>query len=192
MHMNLLDIRTLASGTSRQKEAFQALTDTQVFEHLKEYSPVLAGTIPLDVDIPESDLDVICSSDNLEKFAMEVEKHFGNEEAFSVHHTVKRDQPTVIARFKAKGFQFEIFAQTASVFTQPAVVHMLIEARLLSFAPPEAKAKIRQLKHSGLKTEPAFAETFALEGDPYEELLRIARLPDHEILMIAHNYRWMH
>ncbi len=189
--MKLLDIETMAKGNERQRAAYEALKSIQLFEKLKESTPVLAGTIPIDVDIPSSDLDIICSTRNLETFAMELKDKFGDLEGFDLHHKLFRGQPAVVARFRAQGFPIEIFAQGPSVFTQPAVVHMLIEARLLTFAPKEAKEKIRLLKQTGMKTEPAFAETFDIKGDPYEELLKIALMPDHEILMIAHRFRFM-
>jgi hypothetical protein len=190
MHMKLLNIEHLSRGTERQKQAYSALQSLRIFELLREYNPVLAGTVPLDIDTPESDLDIICSAANLETFADFVRSQFGTRDGFELRHKMMRNQPTVIARFRAHGFPIEFFAQTSSVFTQPAVLHMLIEARLLTFAPKEAKEKIRALKEGGVSTEAAFAECFEIEGDPYEELLKIARLPDHEILKITHRFRF--
>ena len=189
--MKFLDLETLNRGNERQQKAYAALQSLKLMEKLRDYTPVLAGTIPIDVDIESSDLDVICSAENLEAFAAKVEAEYGREEGYEIQHKVFRNQPTVLVRFRAHGFPVELFAQAASVFTQPAVVHMLIEARLLAFAPAEARQKIRLLKQAGLKTEPAFAEAFDIKGDPYEELLKIANKPDHEILMIAHRFLFM-
>lgn len=189
--MKLLDLETMSRGNDRQKKAYAALRKIELFEKLKAYSPVLAGTVPIDVDIPSSDLDVICSVPNLEAFAHELKDLYGTYDGFDLHHKLFRSQPTVVARFNAEGEKIEIFAQPASVFTQPAVLHMLIEARLLAFAPPEAREKIRQFKLTGMKTEPAFAEVFDIKGNAFEELLKIANMPDHEILMIAHRFIFM-
>lgn len=188
--MKLLDPKTLAGGTDRQKAAFAAIESLKLFDLLAEHSPVLTGTFPLDLDIPSSDIDVICSSANLESFAQLLVRELGHLKSFSVEHQMVRNSPTVLARFTHGGFSFEIFTQSSSVFTQPAVIHLLVEARLLMFAPKEAKEKIRSFKLQGLKTEPAFAACFELEGDPYEELLKIAKLPDHEILNITHRFRF--
>jgi hypothetical protein len=43
-----------------------------LFDILLAYDPVLAGTIPLDVDVPGSDLDIICCCADTDVFAAEV------------------------------------------------------------------------------------------------------------------------
>lgn len=186
MHMDLLDLKTLSRGTERQKQAFQALQRLGIFELLKEHSPVIAGAVPIDIDLPESPLEVICSTDNLETFSEDINQHFRDCENFELRHTVVRNQPTVIASFTSYDFRVEIFAQGQSVFNQPTVILTLLEARLLAFAPKEAKDKIRALKKKGLSTEKAFAQTFKVEGDAEEELLKIAKLTDRDILNVAH------
>jgi hypothetical protein len=188
--MELLDLKNLSRGTERQKLAFQALQRLGIFELLKEHCPVVAGAIPIDIDLPESPLEIICSTDNLETFSEDVNQHFRDCEKFELHHTVFRNQPTVTAKFTAYGFQVELFAQGQSVFTQPTVLYTLLEARILTFAPKEAKDKIRELKKQGLTTEQAFAQCFEITGDANEELLKLAKLPDKEILIIAHRMRF--
>lgn len=187
--MKLLDPQFLAKGTKRQLAAFHALETLDIFSVLKDFSPVVAGSVPLDVDLPGSDLDIICFSENLEAFADTVTRRFGGFENFDLKHTVKYGLPTVIARFSGPNdFPIEIFAQGQSVFRQAAVIHLLVEARLLAFAAQGARERIRQLKGAGRSTEEAFADCFALPGEPYEELLKIAALSDREILHIAHRF----
>ena len=188
--MKLLDPASLSRGGARQKQAYEVIQRVRVFELLKDHSPVIAGALPLDIDTPESDIDVVCSASNLETFANEVRSLFGKYEGFELHHKLKKSVPSVVARFREGSFTLEIFAQTESVFRQHAVVHMLVEARLLAFAPAEAKDFIRRRKQEGVKTEPAFAECFDISGDPYEELLKIAQMTDHEILGITHRFRF--
>lgn len=188
MHMKLLDPKSLARGTQRQQSAYQTLEALGIFTDLAGYSPVVAGTIPLDIDVPGSDLDVICSTENLEEFANKISQLYGSHPDFELEHTVVEKLPTVLARFRSGDFPIEIFAQNRSVFQQPAVLHMLVEARLLAFAAQGARERIRALKETGIKTEPAFADVFGLQGDPYQELLKIAALPDREILHIAHRF----
>ena len=189
--MKLLNFETMARGTDRQKKAYETLSHLQLFEKMKAYSPVLAGAVPLDIDTPASILHIICSASNLETFAKELENEFGHCDSFDLHHKLVRSQPGVVARFFSEGFVIEVCAQSASVFTQLPVIHMLIEARLLAFAPKEAREKIRALKATGVKTEDAFAATFDIQGVASDELAKIAMMADHEILMIAHRFRFM-
>jgi hypothetical protein len=184
--MDLLDLKNLSRGTERQKAAFQALQRIGIFELLKEHSPVVAGAITLDVDLTQSPVEIICSTDNLEILSEDINEHFRDCDNFELKHTVVRNQPTVIANFSSYNFNFEIFAQGQSVFTQPKVVLTLLEARLLTFAPKEAREKIRELKKKGLSTEEAFAKCFEITGDPEEELLKIAKSTDRDILNVAH------
>ncbi|MFQ5796001.1 MAG: DUF4269 domain-containing protein, partial [Candidatus Bipolaricaulia bacterium] len=64
---------------------------------------------------------------------------------------------------------------------QNAYRHMAVEARLLAIGGEQARQEIRRLKRTGLKTEPAFACYFNLEGDPYQVLLQLATLSDDEL-----------
>lgn len=187
--MKLLDIANLARGTERQKQAHATLTTLRLFDVLKGYSPVLAGAIPLNVETAESAVEVICSTDNLETFADEVRNLFGSHEGFTLRHEIARQRPAVTASFQALGFHFLILGQEASVFTQPGVILLLTEARLLTFAPQEIRDRIRTLKRAGHTTEAAFAICLELMGDPTEELLKISRLPDHEMLLVTHRFR---
>jgi hypothetical protein len=190
MHMNLLDIQTLSKGTERQKQAFQVLQRLGVAELLKDHSPVIVGAIAIDVDTDETTLELVCSAENLETFSEDVNEYFRECENFELHHTVVRKQPTVTAKFTAYDFTIEVFAQGASVFTQPEVVLTLLGARLLAFAPKEAREKIRELMKRGQTYEQALAACFELTGDPLEELLKLAKMPDREILNIAHRLRF--
>ncbi|MEM8641328.1 MAG: DUF4269 domain-containing protein [Cyanobacteria bacterium P01_G01_bin.54] len=173
MRRNWRDISYLAQGTVRQRAAYQALQATQVLEKLAAFDPVLAGTIPLDVDIAGSDLDIICEATDLEAFAESLTHHFGDYPGFSCQQTVVK-LPTVIARFTAAGFEFEIFGQACPVEQQNGVRHLEVEARLLELGGEAVRRRVRQLKQAGLKTEPAFAAVFVLVGDPYEVLLGLA------------------
>ncbi|NEO86723.1 MAG: DUF4269 domain-containing protein [Spirulina sp. SIO3F2] len=172
MNRNWRDINYLAQGTLRQRAAYQALQSTQVLAKLAAFDPVLAGTIPLNIDIAGSDLDIICYAPDLEQFARVIRLHFSDYPDFACQKTVLQ-LPTVVARFIATDFEFEIFGQPCPVEQQNAVRHLEIEARLLDIGGEGVRQKIRQLKQAGLKTEPAFAALFVLTGDPYETLLAL-------------------
>lgn len=57
--INFLDISYLKTGTERQRKAYQVLTERAILENLAQYNPILTGTIPINIDIENSDLDII-------------------------------------------------------------------------------------------------------------------------------------
>ena len=179
------DLRYLAAGTPRQQAAYRALCDLAVVDRLRQYGPVLVGTIPLHIDIPTSDLDIICEMHDPDQFAAYVEAAFGSQSGFRLKHTITNDLPTVTANFDyptadvPPGFPIEIFGQPRPVTAQHAYRHMVVEARLLRLGGEQARTAIRDLKlQHGLKTEPAFARYFGLAGDPFVTLLALADLDD--------------
>lgn len=58
--------------------------------------------------------------------------------------------------------------------------HFYIERRLLTLEP-RLRAIVTDLKRTGVKTEPAFAQVLALKGDPYEALLPLELISDLEL-----------
>ena len=60
MKNNWHDIAYLQSGNERQNNAYSALNKLKILKILREYNPTLVGTIPIEIDISESDLDIIC------------------------------------------------------------------------------------------------------------------------------------
>lgn len=50
----------LAVGSDRQRAIYQMLGQLQIMQDLSDYHPILCGTIPLQIDLPDSDLDIIC------------------------------------------------------------------------------------------------------------------------------------
>jgi hypothetical protein len=163
----------LQQGTPRQRAAYHILNRLAIFDILRDFSPILAGTIPLDIDLPESDLDIICETYDPDVFATAVTQAFGAHADFQMRHMLIDELPSVVANFHTGEFAIEIFGQPRPLKQQNAYRHMVIESRLLEIGGDEAKGLIRQLKESGLKTEPAFAQFFQLQGDPYKILLTL-------------------
>lgn len=179
---NWHDLSYLAIGTQRQKAAWEAIQQTRIMQVLAAYHPVLAGTIPLDIDVTGSDLDIICESNDHQRFEQDVRASFGSLTNFEVTHLEVKRIPTCVISFFAADFWFELFAQPVAVEKQNAYRHMDIEARLLEIGGKDAYRQIRTLKQSGIKTEPAFARYFhILGGDPYEALLHLESLTDQEL-----------
>lgn len=165
----------LQTGTPRQQAAYQAITGSGVMSLLAAFTPVLAGTIPLDIDIETSDLDIICEVRDAQHFVTTLTAGLSSHVGFTLHGEIVKGLPAVICRFSYMGFPFEIFGQPVPVLEQNAYLHMVAEYRLLQMAGPEAKEAIRSLKRQGLKTEPAFASYFGIPGDPYEVLLKLGK-----------------
>ncbi len=143
-----------------------------------EYTPVLAGTIPLGVDTYESDLDILCFARDLPGFTSRMRALYGGKTGFLVKTKEIRGCPAVITRFEHAGFPIEIFAQAVTVDQQYGYRHMLVERRLLGLGGEEMVEAIRKLRLSGLKTEPAFAQYLRLKGDPYEALIGLQAQDD--------------
>ncbi len=181
---------SLGQGTARQQEAYRVLQNLDIFRVLDPYTPVLAGTIPLDIDVPGSDLDIICEAYDLSVFQRVVTNAFGDAEAFTVEQKQIGDLPSVIANFYCGYFPVEIFGQARPVTRQNAYRHMTVESRLLEIGGEAARQAIRELKQSGMKTEPAFARYFKLKGDPYQVLLELSLLNPFELRAVIARRRY--
>jgi hypothetical protein len=178
------DLTYLLHGTATQRAAYHTLEALQVFALLSAFDPMLAGTIPLDIDIPGSDLDIVCYATDVDAFAQHLHDAFVHCDTFVLQHTVVDGLPTVIGQCTSRGFPIEIFGQPRPVTEQHAVRHMVVEECLLRHGGPEVRRQIRHLKGQGLKTEPAFAVVFGLPGDPYQTLLQLAELGEDELMAV--------
>ena len=174
MPIDFSNLAYLKSGTPRQQLAYWELTDLGIMEALVEYHPLLAGTIPLGIDLPESDLDVICECYDHPRFAESLQEAFGSYPDFEWYTCTIRSRTNTIARFQGQHFQIELFGQGTPSHQQYAYQHMLVEYRILAQQGPEFAQQVIALKATGMKTEPAFAQLLGLEGDPYEALLHYA------------------
>lgn len=171
----------LLHGSEIQRAAYFALVNAGIFKQLSAFSPVLAGTIPLGISIPGSDLDVLCCAPELDRFDTVLCYSFGQLTDFASYRYFIRDIPTIIAHFHLYGFPFEIFAQSVPVERQYGFRHLLVEARLLEIGKEELKKRVLELKLAGSKTEPAFAQILGLAGDPYDKLWELSWLSDRDL-----------
>ncbi|WP_160138465.1 DUF4269 domain-containing protein [Chryseobacterium sp. c4a] len=163
----------LKNGNERQRRAYEVLSKHHIFEKLKEYSPILAGTIPIGIDIEGSDLDLIFEVD------LRFEEDFLDDLMFSrfIPHDVDVKYPMVngekciTLNFMLEEFPIEIFGQNRPTTQQNAYLHMVAEHKILQEKGEEFKQEIIELKKQGIKTEPAFGILLGLEN-PYEDLLK--------------------
>lgn len=170
--MDFTDIAYLQQGNTRQRETYAVLKDNQVMERLQLFSPVLAGTIPIGVDITGSDLDILCCFTDPVHFAEVVKTGFKQETGFKIRTQSMPGGLAVIAGFFCDAFEIEVFGQRLPVQQQYGYRHMLVEYALLQRFGASLRQEVIELKKRGYKTEPAFARALGLEGDPYEALLQ--------------------
>lgn len=169
--MDFESIDYLKSGTPLQKEAYEALSENNVMEKLGKFQPLLVGTIPINIAIKDSDLDIVCTFEKKEIFIKEIQQHFSAYLQFSIIEKIFSGEPTVIVRFKLVDFLVEIFAQNKPSNQQLAYQHMMVEHQILLDYGEEFRKEIIRLKELGIKTEPAFAQLLNLKGDSYQALL---------------------
>ncbi|QXP54257.1 DUF4269 domain-containing protein [Cellulophaga sp. HaHa_2_1] len=175
MCVNFRTIDYLKSGNERQKLAFSEIKKHKVLEKLKKYHPILTGTIPIEIDVPESDLDIICECQNHSEFKAYLLDQFSQKKDFKLYSIEQNGIESTIAEFKTDNFLFEIFGQNIPTERQDAYRHMIIERNILEEKGFEFKQKVKDLKSSGIKTEPAFAKLLGLKGNPYAELLKLEK-----------------
>jgi hypothetical protein len=172
--MHLLDtIDYLQYGTPRQREAYMALTENGIIEKLVGFTPILAGTIPLNIDIETSDLDILCCFQDEDAFYNRVCTVFEHHNNFTVSKTIIEGKHTVLANFLCDGFEIEIFGQNVLVKLQWGYLHMMAEYAILQREGEEFRKEVIELKSAGYKTEPAFAKLLGLKGDPYKAILDV-------------------
>jgi len=174
--MDWHNIEYLLSGNKIQKKAYNILKEIGAFSILGNYEPVLVGTIPINIDISGSDLDIICNARDLKDFRKIVTENFSLYKHFSEYF--KED--AYISSFIYSDTEIEIYAKNEPSILQNGYRHMLIEYRILNIAGDKFRQHIVQLKEQGYKTEPAFGKTLSLE-EPYTELLELEKLSDTEL-----------
>ncbi len=174
-----LDPAYLRRGNNRQRAAHGVLAELRMFDTLVAYRAMLAGTIPLAIDVKDSDLDVICEVHDFDGFAETLRTAYGREPEFKLSNFKDgRDGPYRTASFSHGGFVIEVFGQALAVTRQGAYRHMAIQARLLDLGGDRLRKQIVALRRDGLKTEPAFARRLGLAGDPYVGLLALEEMDD--------------
>ena len=173
MILDFKNIEYLKFGNVKQRDAYTELKRLKIFENLKNYHPILAGSIPIEIDLPESDLDIICECNNHQDFSEVLTKLFENKKGFGINFKIFNGKKATIAKFESNGFAIEIFGQNIPTDQQNAYRHMLAEYKILNNKGLEFKNEIKELKAKGIKTEPAFAKLLGLKGDPYLELLKV-------------------
>ena len=61
-------IEYLRTGNEKQRQTFEILNQNKILLNLAEFEPIIVGTIPINIDIENSDLDIICYWKNKVEF----------------------------------------------------------------------------------------------------------------------------
>lgn len=180
--MNFDNIEYLQRGNNRQRQAYSTLTNNQILSKLKRFDPILVGTIPINIDIENSDLDIICCFADKQDFIETITDNFRNEKNFTIREQQSIDTSAIVANFVVDNFEIEIFGQRIPTKQQFAYRHLIVEHNLLNKYDDKFRQQIIELKRQGHKTEPAFGLALGLTGDPYTELLKFEatdKSPNH-------------
>ncbi|MBC7915649.1 MAG: DUF4269 domain-containing protein [Pyrinomonadaceae bacterium] len=172
MNMNFESIEYLQRGNSRQQHAYSSLTNNRILSKLKRFDPILVGTIPINIDIENSDLDIICCFADKQEFQESITDSFKSESGFKIREQQSLNSLAIIANFFVDDFEIEIFGQNIPAKQQGADRHLIIEYDVLNKHGEKFRQQIIELKRRGYKTEPAFGLALGLTGDPYTELLK--------------------
>jgi len=164
-------IEYLRTGNEKQRQTFEILNQNKILLNLAEFEPIIVGTIPINIDIENSDLDIICYWKNKVEFIEKLKSAFRNETEFAIRETVIGNEETVITNFKIDNFEIEIFGQNIPTKNQNGYKHMIIEHKILQSKGENFRLEIIKLKQKGYKTEPAFGLLLGLKGNSYQELL---------------------
>lgn len=175
------DISYLKKGSAIQVNAYNCLINLGILDSLAEYNPVLTGTIPINISVKGSDLDIACRFFDADRFERVVENLYGKQTDFIIEQKEKAGYWVVIAKFKFEGFDIEIYGSAYPVTAQNSYRHMLLEDRILKILGKEFRNQIILHKEKGTKTEPAFAQLLNLEGDPFIAILKLESFSDKEI-----------
>ena len=134
----------LKKGNLKQQRAYAALATHQVMEKLRAFDPILAGTIPLNIDIEDSDLDIVCFCNDRQEFMQIATGAFQHMPGF--RSRMKPERQAVVVNFFADGLEVELFAQNIPSRQQMAYRHMLIEYHLLELHGEDFRRNVVALK----------------------------------------------
>lgn len=143
---------------------WNALTASKVLSDFKKFSPLVAGSIPLGLGLPDSDLDILMCAESIDEVAAE----FVARQNLLGPVTVTEN----CVGFCFQNVDFEIFVDKSPSIRQIAQLHFQIEERLLKYLGEEFRRSVMDVRNlEGLKTEAAFAKVLGRSGDAFEALL---------------------
>ena len=84
MSQKFLNITYLSEGNPIQRQALSTIQTYKLWDILEPFDPVLAGTIPIEINVSNSDLDVLCCAADLELFGTLMDESFSEMPDFKM------------------------------------------------------------------------------------------------------------
>ncbi|VUD59247.1 hypothetical protein TDB9533_02628 [Thalassocella blandensis] len=103
-----------------------ALENSQVLALLAQFTPEVVSTIFVDLDTRESDIDIVCCSQDLQTFAAHFTSCFSQKDGFRL----KQTGDYCVGRFVQNSFDIEVYTSSVPVVIQAAYCHYQVMLRL--------------------------------------------------------------
>lgn len=172
---HLLSLESVVCLESNKK-VFSALKASNLLKDLKKYNPLVAGTFPLGLGTEKSDIDILLNAKDLDDLEIQLTEKWKSSLQFKCHRIIVDGRTSLVTQFTFQDVPFEIFAQNQESVLQNGYQHFLVEEKCLHVGGERFKQALIDLRQKkGLKTEPAFAQFLKLEGNPYDELLKLRK-----------------
>lgn len=92
-------VKYLKNGNPRQQEVYNVMMELQLMEKLCEFDPILVGTIPIEIDLPDSDLDVICCVSEFDLFNGAINERLDDIHNFQFSYFTKTGSESLVVQF---------------------------------------------------------------------------------------------
>jgi hypothetical protein len=178
-----LDRKERVSIRHERRSYEEAVAKSGVMEELARFDPRIAGTPALGLDLPDSDIDIVCFAPDGHAFTEAVWRAVSCASGFTVKQLMRLPRP-VVGSFEAAGWRIELDGEAIPVEKQRGWRHFTVERRLLSLGGEDLTAAILALRQQGMKAEPAFAVALKLTGDPYLALLDLNEQDDATLVAV--------
>tara|TARA_B110001454_G_scaffold219201_1_gene251913 strand:- start:56814 stop:57848 length:1035 start_codon:yes stop_codon:yes gene_type:complete len=170
-----LSLKSVINFEHRPKMAI-LVSELNLLEMFKDHEPFIAGTVPLAVDLPTADLDLLVTFSDVAKFKEMCHQGFALLPEFEISMGEINGTPYCLCRFDYRGIPVEIFCSAQSTFRQNGYLHFNSEEKILKYARSTWTKEILELKQTGLKTEPAFARLLqSRDVDAYQFILDLQK-----------------
>ncbi len=109
---DFINIDYLKHGNIKQQNAYKVLKEIDIFNVLRKFNPILVGTIPINIDIENSDLDIVCEVYDFKEFQKIVEDRYSMFSKFHISNNSTDNETILTINFYVNDIEIEIYAQS--------------------------------------------------------------------------------